>query len=293
MSLQIFIPFYGPLEYLQDAVNSVLNQTDPDWRLTVVDDQYPSDEPAKWLDSLADPRITYLRNEENLGVTGNFNRCIELSTADRVVLMGGDDKLLPNFVSDAKLLISEFPEAEIIQPGVEVINQFGVVCKPLPDRIKQMLAPTTSKPIEIDSGAALASLMRGNWLYFPSLIWKREALAKYGFDSKYAIVQDLDLIAKILLDGGKLAVGHNKSFQYRRHSESLSSKGGGSGARYEEEASLFRELAPILRTSGFRRAAKSAEFHLTSRLAASVDLIVGLNKLTKKDKKVLLQHIFL
>ena len=293
MSLQIFIPFYGPLEYLQDAVNSVLNQTDPDWQLTVVDDRFPSEAPARWLESLGDSRITYLRNEENLGVTGNFNRCIELSTADRVVLMGGDDKLLPNFVSDAKLLISEFPEAEIIQPGVEVINQFGVVCKPPPDRIKQILAPKASKPIELDSGAALASLMRGNWLYFPSLTWKREALIKYGFDSKYSIVQDLDLISKTLMDGGKLAVGQNKSFQYRRHSESLSSKGGGTGARYEEEASLFRELAPKLRTSGFRRAAKSAELHLTSRLAASVDLFMGLIKLTKKDKRVLLHHIFL
>ena len=293
MSLQLFIPFYGSFDYLREAVNSVLNQIDPDWHLTVVDDQFPSEAPAKWLDSLGDPRITYVRNEENLGVTGNFNRCIELSTADRVVLVGGDDKLLPNFVSDAKMLISEFPDADIIQPGVEVINQDGVICKPLPDRIKQMLAPKASKPIELVSGAALASLMRGNWLYFPSLIWKREALAKYGFDSKYSIVQDLDLIAKILLDGGKLAVWHNKSFQYRRHSESLSSKGGGTGARYEEEASLFRELAPKLKTSGFRRSAKSAELHITSRLAASVDLIVGLKKLTKKDKKVLLQHILL
>ena len=72
--------------YLEEAIRSVLNQTDPDWRLTVVDDRFPSEAPAKWLESLGDPRITYLSNEENLGVTGNFNRCIELSTADRTRL---------------------------------------------------------------------------------------------------------------------------------------------------------------------------------------------------------------
>ena len=292
MSLQIFIPFYGPLEYLQDAVNSVLNQTDPDWRLTVVDDRFPSEAPAKWLESLGDSRITYVRNEENLGVTGNFNRCIELSTADRVVLMGGDDRLLPNFVSKAKDLISEFPNAEIIQPGVQVINKFGVVCKPLPDQIKQMLAPSASKLIELDSGAALASLMRGNWLYFPSLIWKKEALTKFGFDSRYSIVQDLDLIAKILLDGGKLAIGRTKAFQYRRHSESLSSKGGGNGARYIEEEQFFSEVVKKLSNGGFELAARRARHHWTSRMAAIVDLIRGGLSLASDEKRQLLHHIF-
>jgi hypothetical protein len=292
MQIQIFIPFFGSLNYLQEAVNSVLSQTDPDWQLIVVDDRYPSDAPAQWLRSIDDSRIQYTRNDTNLGVTGNFNRCIELSTADWVVLMGGDDKLLANFVSEAKLLISAFPAANIIQPGVQVINGLSEVCNPLADRIKRRLAPKKSQPMELDSGAALASLMRGNWLYFPSLVWKREAVAKYGFDAKYSIVQDLNLIVKMLLDGGKLAVGNEGSFQYRRHQESLSSKGGVTGARYLEEGRFFTEVAPKLLSEGHRIASRRARQHWTSRMAAIVDLVRGGATLANDDKRTLFHHIF-
>ena len=52
---------------MKQAVLSVVGQTNPDWRLIVVDDGYPDDSIPGWFESLKDERITYMRNETNLG----------------------------------------------------------------------------------------------------------------------------------------------------------------------------------------------------------------------------------
>jgi len=46
MPLEIFLPFYGSVQLLKEAVLSVVAQTDKNWSLTVLDDCYPSEEPA-------------------------------------------------------------------------------------------------------------------------------------------------------------------------------------------------------------------------------------------------------
>ena len=40
-SVHVVIAYWGDPELLDRAVDSVLAQTDPDWRLTIVDDHYP------------------------------------------------------------------------------------------------------------------------------------------------------------------------------------------------------------------------------------------------------------
>ena len=72
MPLDIALPFYGDVAYMKKTVASVLAQTDPDWRLIVVDDGYPDDSLPDWFASLNDSRISYQRNEINLGANGNF-----------------------------------------------------------------------------------------------------------------------------------------------------------------------------------------------------------------------------
>ena len=93
--IDVMMPFYGDVAQFRQAVTSVLDQSDGDLRLVVIDDCYPDPEPAAWLASVADPRIHYLRNETNLGVNGNFRRCVELVEAEYFVVMGCDDVLDP------------------------------------------------------------------------------------------------------------------------------------------------------------------------------------------------------
>ncbi|MDY2668870.1 glycosyltransferase, partial [Schaalia hyovaginalis] len=80
-SIDIMLPFWGEAAYLFDTVRAVLAQDSADWRLTVVDDCYPDPAVAEHFAALDDPRIVYIRNEQNLGITANYRRCLEMATA--------------------------------------------------------------------------------------------------------------------------------------------------------------------------------------------------------------------
>ena len=54
-SLDILLPFWGDVIYLKRAVDSVREQTDPDWRLVVVDNAYPDETVARWFADLTRP----------------------------------------------------------------------------------------------------------------------------------------------------------------------------------------------------------------------------------------------
>ncbi len=67
--------------YLKAAIECVLNQSYPDWTLMMRDDASTIDVHALVAPFLADPRITFVRNNERKGIGGNWNACLE--SADR------------------------------------------------------------------------------------------------------------------------------------------------------------------------------------------------------------------
>jgi glycosyltransferase involved in cell wall biosynthesis len=94
-TFDIMLPYYGDVSLMQAAVRSVQGQTNRDWRLTVVDDGKEPGVP-EWFAALGDDRVRYLRNERNLGVTGNYQKCLSLTEYPYLVMMGTDDIMLPS-----------------------------------------------------------------------------------------------------------------------------------------------------------------------------------------------------
>ncbi len=108
--LEVFIPFWGDPGLLYATVDSVKAQTDPDWTITVVDDCYPDPAVAEHFAAETDPRIRYLRNEQNLGITANYERCRDLASGDLMMFLGCDDLLLPDFVETVKAAHERVPQ---------------------------------------------------------------------------------------------------------------------------------------------------------------------------------------
>lgn len=265
---EILLPYYGDVQLMQDAVRSVLAQDGDDWRLTVVDDGKEPDVPG-WFESLADPRVRYYRNERNLGVTGNFNRCVELAEYDYLVLMGCDDLMHPNYLKVVREALERFPDAGIVQPGVQVIDADGNPTASLADTVKRRLyAPKDSGPVQMSGEPLALSLMRGDWLYFPSITWRTEAVQATRFRDDLGIIQDLALIVDLLLAGESLALMPEVCFSYRRHAVSESSVTQFTGKRFEEARRFFRETADRLDEHGWHRAAGASRRFIASRLHA-------------------------
>lgn len=265
-TLGIMLPYWGDPGLLDLTVNSVLAQTDPDWTLTIVDDCYPDPTArARWADH-ADPRIRYLVNETNLGITGNFERCRELASEDLVMFLGCDDLLHPTFVARARSVMTARPSADFVQPGVRVIDEDGGDALPLGDRIKTLLRPRASALRELSGETLAVSLLRGNWLYWPSLVFRRSALDGRRFRVDLPIVLDLALVLDVVRAGGTLLLDPQVTFSYRRHSLSLSSSAALDGSRFEDDRRFFREVGEELADAGWPRAARAARHRWVSRL---------------------------
>ncbi len=266
--LDIMLPHYGDVELLKLAVNSVIAQTDDRWQLTVLDDSTVEGIP-EWFASLEHPRVQYRRNAKNLGVTGNFQQCVDLAAEPFMVIMGCDDVMLPNYVATVHGLIDAHPEAVLIQPGVEVIDSRGDVVRTLADSTKRRVYAPKIDGTVVMSGEELAvSLLRGNWLYFPSLCWRTSEIKAVGFDPSLKVIQDLALILELVTRGGSLVATDELAFRYRRHGSSLSSSSAVTGGRFSEARDFFLAAADRMDAHGWRRAGRAARWHLSSRIHA-------------------------
>jgi glycosyltransferase involved in cell wall biosynthesis len=291
VTIDIMMPFYGRFDHLREAVGSVLAQTDPDWRLVVIDDVYPDPAPGAWVAAIDDPRVSYRRNAVNLGVGGNFRECVRLIEHERAVLMGCDDRMHPGYVATVRTLVAAHPEAAIVQPGVEVIDAEGAVHNPLADRVKGLIRFGGTGPREFSGERLATSLLTGNWAYFPSVLWRAEDLRRYGFREGFEVVQDLALMLDIVFDGGSMLLDDTVCFSYRRHAASVSAVTGPDGAKFAEERALFAEAAARAKATGWPRAARAARAHLTSRLNALSELPAALRAHDPAGRKALLRHV--
>jgi glycosyltransferase involved in cell wall biosynthesis len=282
-SIDIMMPYYGDVGMMQAAVRSILVQSDPDWHLTVVDDGAAAGVP-EWFAALGDARVDYQRNPVNLGVTGNFRKCVELAKRDRMVMMGSDDLMLPDYVATVRQLEKLSPGAGIIQPGVEIIDETGaVVPGGLVDRTKRRVyAPKGPGPHRMRGQELAVSLLRGNWLYFPSICWRTDAVAAVNFREDLEVIQDLDMIIKLVERGEELIAGDHVCFQYRRHTASESAKQAIDGSRFAEARAFFLETADHLASVGWTEAAAVSRRHRSARLHA-LSLVPAAVKLRRPD----------
>lgn len=98
--LSVMIPAYESGPYLKETLAGILAQ---DYgrgamQIAVVDDASPTADIEALLPGLAPPgRIEVHRNPGNLGLAGNWNRCIALARGEFVHLLHQDDVVLPGF----------------------------------------------------------------------------------------------------------------------------------------------------------------------------------------------------
>jgi glycosyltransferase involved in cell wall biosynthesis len=108
----ICIPAYNRASLLQRAIESIRAQTETRIEIVVSDDASTDATPQVAQDLAAkDPRIRCLRNERNLGLVGNWNRCLAEARAPLMCLLNDDDTLAPEGIETGCRLLRRFPEA--------------------------------------------------------------------------------------------------------------------------------------------------------------------------------------
>jgi glycosyltransferase involved in cell wall biosynthesis len=290
VKFDIALPFYGDVAFLKEAIASVRAQTDPNWRLLVVDDGYPDETLPAWFASLNDSRISYLRNVENLGANGNFQKCLSLVTSEFCVVMGADDILEQDFIEVVSKTILRYPEASIIHPGIKVVDEKNNEISTRSEVIKLKIRKSIDTNRVLFGESLATSLMKGNWMYFPAITWRTRIIQEIGFRPEFNVCQDLGLAMDLIMQGGKMVVIDDEIFRYRRHIASDSSVKAINGERFIDERNFFKVMAADLKSLGWSKAARSARIHSTSRLHAASLIPACISR--GKNPWSLVKHLF-
>lgn len=122
----VLVPTRNRVEYLQQAVRSVLGQDGTDWEICIADNA-SSDSTGEWVNSLEDARILYSRSEDLIPVTDNWNRSLAMSSGDYVVMLGDDDALLRGYFTTQQQLIEAFSEPDVVYSRGLLFSYPGVI----------------------------------------------------------------------------------------------------------------------------------------------------------------------
>jgi glycosyltransferase involved in cell wall biosynthesis len=163
-----------------------------DFELLVVDNA-STDETPDVLASFRDDRLRVHRNDSNVGLFGNFRRCLELTSGELVKFLAADDWLLPGSLSTAVDLMRRHPTAAIASgPGLYVDDHGAVFGVGVTGVFAPGLVPGA------DALRAQARFL--NVVGMPSnTVLRRQALdAAGGFDEQFAPAADIHLWGKLL-----------------------------------------------------------------------------------------------
>ena len=260
-SITFAIPFYGSAAYLADALDSVTRQTVADWRCVVVDDCSPDAGAAEVVRRTGDARISYSRNSQNLGIGGNWNRCIELVDTELVTLLHCDDRLLPNYAEIMLDVSRREPNSSAYYCQASIIDVAGEKIFSFVDWYKHFLDPAFRYESHVAGEQGLRALLHGFFIICPTLCYRRDVFVQGGakFSDRLRQVLDMQLITDLIMSGARITGVPRVGYQYRRHEDNQTTALTRSLKRFHEEIELYDELAGRARQSGWSSAARSAE----------------------------------
>lgn len=129
MKFSICIPNYNYAHYLDQTVQSVLDQTYSDFEIVVADNA-STDASVEVIQSFGDPRIRVQVNPCNVGFAGNLDRAAGMATGDRLIMVSSDDLMGPDALETYDRFLKLLPDGgrrAILCSAEYLINSQGDV----------------------------------------------------------------------------------------------------------------------------------------------------------------------
>lgn len=127
--ITIAIPTYRRLALLKQALASAAAQrTDVSFEILVVDNDHESDgrETIGHLQTLDTPDLRYFRNVQNIGMFGNWNRCLTLARGEWITILNDDDLLDTEYLAQCLHYIDLCPSIDMIGCGALIRDERSV-----------------------------------------------------------------------------------------------------------------------------------------------------------------------
>ena len=177
--ISVVMAVYNSASYLEEAIESILNQDFTDFEFIIINDG-STDESEEILKQYAkyDNRIK-LYSQENQGLPASLNRGFQLSCGKYIARMDADDISLPERFRTQVAFMEEHPEVGICGTWVKTIGESRSCINKYP----------------VDDATIRCWLLFGIGLAHPSVVLRRELFKQKKLDYKpsYSYCQDYEL----------------------------------------------------------------------------------------------------
>lgn len=200
--VSVIIPAYNNAEFLGETIQSVLQQTYPNFEIMLVNDASP-DHVNEVVQQFADPRLRYIVHEKNRGLSAARNTGIRASKGDIIALLDGDDLFHPEKLRLHVEFLAQHPTVGVTYNARFELNHSV-------NTIRELWRPPTT--------VTLADLVC-TFPFSPSdMVLRRNWLFQVGlFDEYHTYVgEDLDINCRLALAGCQF-VSVDRALNYRRY----------------------------------------------------------------------------
>lgn len=194
--VSVIIPAFNAAETLAEAVASVVNGSYQHLEILIVDD-CSTDDTSKVAAKIAesDPRIQFLRNPQNYGVSKSRNLMIDRATGEYVAFLDSDDTWEPNKLEFCLQMLADNPEVKAVAHALRYLDKHG-------KKLSYIATyPTTKAQMQ-----AIKQTGESPWVFPSSVVVDRAILVKEGgFAEDWLVGEDTELFTRIAQKYGLLA----------------------------------------------------------------------------------------
>ena len=209
IKISVIMSAYNCGPYINEAIESILEQTISHWELLICDDS-SSDNTWQIIEQYVNKypnRIKAFRNKKNRKQGYSRNRCLKHSCGKYVAIMDGDDRCSSERLKKQYDYLESHPEFAVVGTAMSIFDENGEWGESIPH---QEVFP---QDLARDSGFVAASCM-----------FRKDALdsiGRYNADQRYFYVEDYDLFQRLYANGYRGANLPEKLYQYREYREAI------------------------------------------------------------------------
>jgi glycosyltransferase involved in cell wall biosynthesis len=208
--VSVLIPSYNSALFLDETIQSVLNQTFQDYELIIIDDCSSDNTDEVVQKYLHNEKIQYHKNEQNLGLAGNWNKALAYAKGDYIKFLMSDDKFHPD-------LLKKFVDVMDQHPGVSLVTsyreQFGAET--------EMNAPEFTH-LQKGEKIIYETLKDRNWIGEPTCVmFRRSNLWLGDFNPEFLYYIDWEMWIRHLSIGDCYIIPETLSY-FRVHEKQVS-----------------------------------------------------------------------
>lgn len=220
------MPVFNSEEYLEDTLNSILDQSYKDFELIAVNDG-STDASMEILRKFeqTDERVRVI-NQDNTGIVGALNKGLENCRGDLIARMDSDDLMEPDRLSSQTKMMEMLPDVILLGGVAEVIDSRG-----------ETLYKTTGGRHKVTDWSVFPPKIAV--AMHPLIMVRKSAMdAIEGYRDSFPHAEDYDLYIR-LAGEGKIYNPQKVMLKYRKHENAVSQK----NLMAQERAAAHSELA--------------------------------------------------